>query len=284
MKAAAWRTSLLPLLLLVGAMASFQLGAALAKSLFPAVGAAGAAALRLGIAALVLLVAFRVWRQPLARSAWPHVIRYGAALGAMNLCFYLSLRTLPLGAAVALEFTGPLAVAIWHSRRASDFLWVGLAVAGLIVLLPTGATGLRLDPAGVAFALGAALGWALYIVWGRQAGIAAGPRSVALGMTVGALIVLPLGAGAALPALGSATLLGIALAVALMSSVVPYVLEMWALTRIAPRVFGVSMSLEPAIAAATGWLWLGERLASAQLLAVAAIIAASAGAALSARR
>jgi inner membrane transporter RhtA len=276
---------LLPLLLVVASMGAFQSGAALAKTLFPVVGARGAAALRLSIAALILMAAFRAWRARLPPGGWQHVVRYGAVLALMNLCFYLSLERLPLGIAVSLEFTGPLAVAVSHSRRALDFLWVGLAVLGLALLLPWhhGAGATSLDPLGMAFALGAGLCWALYIVWGRQAGLIAGTRTVALGMAVGALVVLPVGALPALPALASPALLGTAVAVAVLSSALPYTLEMLALTRLPARVMGVSMSLEPAVAALTGWLALGERLAPAQQLAIAAVMAASAGAALSVR-
>ncbi len=266
-------------------MCAFQSGAALAKSLFPVVGARGAAALRLSFAALILLVAFRAWRARLPRTGWVRVARYGAALALMNLCFYLALERLPLGIAVSLEFTGPLAVALSHSRRAVDFLWAGLAILGLALLLPLPHVGgtAYLDPLGMLFALGAGFFWALYIVWGRQAGLVAGTRTVALGMACGALLALPIGAVPALPALFSPTLLGIAVAVAVLSSAVPYTLEMLALMRLPARVFGVSMSLEPVIAALTGWFWLGEQLRSSQLTAIAAIVVASGGAALSAR-
>lgn len=279
------RTALFSLLLLVAAMCAFQLGAALAKSLFPLIGARGTAVLRLGFAALILLPVFRAWQARLSRSSWLLVARYGAVLGLMNLCFYLSLERLPLGIAVAVEFTGPLSVALWHSRRAADVLWVCLAVVGLALLVPWhgASASAAVDPLGILFALGAGTCWALYIVWGRQAGIVAGTRTVALGMAVGALVVLPFGALPAWPALSSLHWLGIALAVAVLSSVLPYTLEMQALTRLPARVFGVSMSLEPAIAALTGWLALGEQLALPQCLAILAIMVASGGAALSVR-
>lgn len=282
MSSAATR-GLLPLLLLVAAMSSFQLGAAIAKSLFPIAGAHGATALRLGFAALLLLIFQRPWRARLSGASWWLVVRYGVVLALMNLCFYLSLVRLPLGIAVAIEFTGPLSVALWHSRRALDFLWVALAVLGLTLLLPWREGAAALDPIGVLLALGAATGWALYIIWGRDAGLAAGPHTVALGSIVGAMVVLPVGAHAALPVLGDPQLLALAAAVGLLSSAVPYSLEMWALTRLPQRVFGVSMSLEPALAALAGWALLGERLASLQYLAIAAIVTACAGAALLAR-
>jgi inner membrane transporter RhtA len=212
------------------------------------------------------------------------VARYGVVLGLMNLSFYGALQRLPLGIAVAVEFTGPLAVALWHSRRTLDFLWVGLTVLGLSLLLPwRGTSSAAIDPLGVLLALGAAACWALYIVWGQQAGRVAGTRTVALGMLIGMLLVTPFGAAAAWPALFSPTLLGTAVAVALLSSVVPATLEMLALARLPAGVFGVSMSLEPAIAALIGLVMLGERLAPQQYLAIGAIMVASGGAALSAR-
>jgi inner membrane transporter RhtA len=162
---------------------------------------------------------------------------------------------------------------------------VGLAVLGLALIIPwQGGTSSAIDLSGVAFALGAGFFWALYIVWGRQVGLLAGTRSsVALGMAIGALVVMPFGAVAAWPALVSPSLLILAIAVAVLSSVLPYTLEMLAMTRMPARVFGVSMSLEPAIAALTGWLMLSEQLAPQQYLAIAAIMVASGGAAFSAR-
>jgi inner membrane transporter RhtA len=284
-KSPALRAGLFSLLLVVASICAFQLGAALVKSLLPVVGARGAATLRLAIAALILLLAFRAWRTRLPPGGWRLVARYGAVLGLMNLCFYFSLERLPLGIAVALEFTGPLSVALWHSRRPTDFLWVGLAVLGLALIIPwQGRASSAIDPAGVAFALGAGFFWALYIVWGRQVGLIAGTRSsVALGMAIGALVVMPFGAVAAWPALLSPSLLMLAITVAVLSSVLPYTLEMLAMMRMPARVFGVSMSLEPAIAALAGWLLLGEQLAPRQYLAIAAIMVASGGAAFSAR-
>ncbi len=143
---------------MVASICAFQLGAALVKSLLPVVGARGAATLRLSIAAVILFVAFRAWRTRLPPGGWRLVARYGVVLGLMNLCFYFSLERLPLGIAVALEFTGPLAVALWHSRRPMDFLWVGLAVLGLAVIIPwRSGSSSAIDLVGVAYALGAGL-------------------------------------------------------------------------------------------------------------------------------
>jgi inner membrane transporter RhtA len=262
------------------AMVSVQVGASLAKGLFPAVGAQGATALRVTIAALILVAAFRPWRKLPPRKTWPVLGGYGLALGLMNLSFYTALQTIPLGVAVALEFTGPLAVAVLSSRRWIDFLWIALAVAGLAILLPIWRQAHPVNPLGVGFALGAGVCWALYIVFGNRAGAAHGPGATAIGMVIAALVVAPVGAAQAGSALLSPALLPVALGVALLSSVLPYTFEMFALTRIPIRVFGTLMSVEPAIAACMGWLILHERLTTPQWAAIGAIMAASIGATL----
>ena len=270
-------TSLYPVLLLMVAMVSMQGGASLAKSLFPAVGAQGTAALRLLFSALMLLAYFRPWRIRLPASGWRVVLAYGLSLGAMNLLFYMALRTIPLGIAVALEFTGPLAVALLSSRRLADFAWIALAAAGLLLLVPHGADMHTLDPAGMAYALAAGLCWALYIVSGRRAGTRHGTQTVALAASVAALAVLPFGLAQAGPALFSPALLPLAVGVAILSSSLPYALEITVLARMPVRVFGTLLSLEPVFAAVSGLLFLGEILTLTQWAAVAAIVAASAG-------
>jgi len=273
-------TSLPALAGIATAMVSVQIGASFAKSLFPAVGAQGATALRVTIAALILAAVFRPWRNLPPRSAWPVLGGYGLALGVMNLSFYTALQTIPLGVAVALEFTGPLAVAVLSSRRWIDFLWIALAVAGLAILLPIWKQAHPINPLGVGFALGAGVCWALYIVFGNRAGAAHGPGATAIGMVIAALVVLPVGVAQAGTALLSPALLPVALGVALLSSVLPYSFEMFALTRIPIRVFGTLMSAEPAIAGVMGWLILHERLTAPQWAAIGAIMAASLGATL----
>lgn len=268
--------------LLIG-MASYQCGAALAKHLFPAVGAEGAAAYRLGLAALILLAWRRPWRNAHAHKDWRSLWGYGLAIGAMNLVFYLSLRTIPLGIAVALEFTGPLALALFGSRRWIDFVWIALVVAGLALLLPLREQALSLDPVGVAYALAAGVGWVLYIVLGRKAGAAYGADAVTLGTTIAALLVVPFGVAHAGATLLSPELLPFALGVAVLSSALPYTLEMIALVNLPSRTFGTLLSLEPAIAAVAGAAFLDERLSLLQWLAIAAIVAAAAGTALSLR-
>jgi len=262
------------------AMVSVQIGASFAKALFPAVGAQGATALRVTLAALILVLTLRPWRKPPPRKTWLVLGGYGLALGVMNLSFYTSLQTIPLGVAVALEFTGPLAVAVLSSRRWIDFLWIALAVAGLAILLPIWRQAHPVNPLGVGFALGAGVCWALYIVFGNRAGAAHGPGSTAIGMVIAALVVLPVGVAQAGTALLSPALLPVALGVALLSSVLPYSFEMFALTRIPIRVFGTLMSAEPAIAAGMGWLILHEHLTAPQWAAIGAIMAASLGATL----
>lgn len=271
-------TRLAPVGLLVLAMISIQTGASLAKQLFPLIGVPATTTLRLVFAAVILLLVLRPWRIRLTADTWRSVLIYGIALGGMNLMFYLSLRSVPLGIAVALEFTGPLAVAICASRKPVDFLWIGMAVAGLLFLLPLGRDtgGIRLQDAG--FALGAGVCWALYILYGQKAGADHGTQGAALGVTVAALVVIPFGVVDAGPALFQWTAMPLALAVAVLSTALPYTLEMIALTRLPARTFGTLASLEPAVAAVIGLSFLGEHLAAGQWLAIAAIIGASVGA------
>ena len=272
--------------MLLISMVSYQCGASLAKHLFPQVGAQGATAYRLGLSALILLLWRRPWRrsgtnQSASRRDWRALWGYGLAMGAMNLVFYMSLRTIPLGIAVALEFTGPLALALFGSRRLLDFVWIALVVAGLALLLPLRGQMQALDPVGVMYALAAGGGWALYIVLGRKAGAAYGADAVTLGTSIGALLAIPFGIAHAGAALLSPTLLPYALGVAVLSSALPYSLEMVALTRLPARTFSTLLSLEPAVAAVAGVALLGERLSLLQWLAIVAIIVAAAGTALS---
>jgi inner membrane transporter RhtA len=268
----------LPYACLLGAMVSLCVGTSLAKSLFPLVGAQGASAYRVGLSALVLCLVWRPWRTPLSRKDLAAVVFYGAVMGAMNLCFYMAIRTIPLGLAIAIEFTGPLSLALLHARRLSHFAWIGLAVLGLALLLPLGDASLNLDPVGVGFAAAAAVFWALYIVAGQRTGHLHGGQSVALGMLTAALIIAPFGIVAAGTRLLDPVAIGLGLVVALVSSALPYSLEMVALRGISKRSFGVVLSLEPAVGALAGLLVLGEHLVARQWLAIALVIAASVGA------
>ncbi len=282
------RSATAPIAVAIGvlliSMASYQCGASLAKHLFPQVGAQGATAYRLGLSALMLLLWRRPWRRASKGRDWRALRGYGLSMGAMNLVFYMSLRTIPLGIAVALEFTGPLALALFGSRRWVDFVWIALAVAGLALLLPLQGQVRALDPVGVMYALAAGVGWALYIVMGQKAGAAYGADAVTLGTSIGAMLVIPFGVVHAGTALLSPTLLPYALGVAVLSSALPYSLEMIAITRLPARTFSTLLSLEPAIAALAGVALLNEQLTMLQWLAIVAIIVASAGTALSLQR
>lgn len=255
-----------------------QTGASFAKGLFPLVGATGATTLRLTLAALVLLAIFRPWRQKLDRRQWQAVLLYGATMGAMNLLFYAALASIPLGVAVALEFTGPLAVALAGSRKPLDFFWILVALAGFVALLPLGVTTGSVSVAGVLLALAAGGCWAGYIIFGQRAGTGGGPHITALGVSIAAIIALPFGIATAGSALLDPSILPIALAVALLSSAIPYALDMVALPHIPSRLFGILMSGQPALAAVLGLVVLHERLGASQVVGIAAIILASLGA------
>ncbi|WP_053213524.1 threonine/homoserine exporter RhtA [Pseudomonas sp. Q12-87] len=273
-------STLYPVALLLIAMASIQSGASLAKSMFAEVGAQGTTTLRLIFASIIMLVLLRPWRAKLTAQSLRTVIVYGMALGGMNFLFYMSLRTVPLGIAVALEFTGPLAVAIYASRRAIDFLWIALAVIGLLLLIPAGAAGTGIDLAGAGYALGAGGCWALYILFGQKAGADNGVQTAALGVMIAALFVAPIGIIHAGAALLTPSLIPVAIGVALLSTALPYTLEMISLTRMPARTFGTLMSVEPAIGALSGLVFLHEYLSLAQWLAIGCIILASVGATL----
>lgn len=269
--------TLIAVLALIGSMASLCIGTSFAKSLFAALGAQGTTALRVGFSALILLCVWRPWRFALTAANARAIALYGAALGATNLLFYMSLRTIPLGLAIAIEFTGPLAVAILSSRRAIDFLWIGCAVSGLLLLLPMGEAATHLDPVGIGFALAAGVGWALYIVFGQMAGNAHGGQATSLGLTMAALVTFPFGFAHAGTSMFTPALLLSGLAVGLMSSAIPYSLEMVALKRLPRRTFGILLSLEPAMGALAGLVFLHEQLTTIQWVAVGAIIVASIG-------
>jgi inner membrane transporter RhtA len=265
---------------LLVAMVSFQAGASIAKQLIPVIGAPGTTALRLGLSAAIVFLIQRPWRAMPGRSSVLVVLVYGLALGTMNFVFYMALKTIPLGVAVALEFTGPLAVALVGSRRRTDFVWIGLAGGGLLLLLPIevfGPTATGLDPAGVLFALAAGLCWALYIIFGQKAGRAHGPTAATWGMVIAASLTVPIGVADAGRALAAPSVLLKGLAVAVLSSALPYTLEMVALRRLATKTFGTLMSLEPAVAALAGLVVLHERLTPTQWMAIGAVMVASVG-------
>ncbi|HEV7614502.1 MAG TPA: EamA family transporter [Steroidobacteraceae bacterium] len=272
-----------PIAVLIAAMFCFQLGAVMAKGLFPMVGAAGTTALRMALASFMLLAVWRPWRMRPTPREIRVIVMYGLALGCMNFCFYLSLNSIPLGIAVALEFAGPLALAMAASRRPIDFAWILMAALGLLALLPLGLESKPLDAGGVGYALAAGVFWALYIFYGRKAGAAHGGQTTALGMVVGAIVIVPIGVAEAGARLLSPAILPAALGVALLSSALPYSLEMLAMPRLPTRTVGVLMSLDPALGALSGLSFLGERLSWIQWAAIASIMAASAGSAATSR-
>lgn len=270
-------SSVLPISLLVLAMASFQAGASIAKTMFPLVGAIGTVTVRIVVGTLILAITMKPWRIRLAPGSRRALLIYGLSLGLMNLCFYLALSRIPLGITVALEFSGPLAVAVFTSRRPLDFCWILMALGGLLLLLPMGHQGNPLDQVGMLYALAAGACWALYIIFGREAGAAHGAHTVLLGCVISSILVGPIGVATVGAALWSRAVLLPGLAVAILSTALPYTLEMIALTRLPARTFGILMSGDPALAAFFGLVFLHERLSPMQWIAILLIIGASIG-------
>jgi inner membrane transporter RhtA len=282
------RGAALPVLAIAAAMVSTYAGAAFAKHLFPVVGAEGVVALRVGLSALLLAAFARPWRALPSRADIPNLLLYGLALGCMNLLIYRAFARIPIGVAVAIEVMGPLAVVLLSSRRARDFVWVACAGFGLWLLLPLRAGAQlpnpALDPAGVAYAAGAAFCWAMYIVFGKRASQSSGSGTVAWGMLAASVFIVPIGAAYAGSALLSPLVLAAGLAVAVLSSAAPYTLEMIALRKLPRRVFGILVSSSPAVAALAGFMVLGERLESSQWLGIGLVILACGATAASAER
>jgi inner membrane transporter RhtA len=276
------RFSVPPVPAVLLAIISVQAGAAIAKGLFPAVGAAGTASLRIGLAAVMLLIAVRPKLRQLRAAQWRAVVPYGVALGAMNYLFYCALARIPLGLGVTLEFVGPLLVALAGSRRPLDVGWAVLAGVGIALIAPWQGQGI--DPVGMLFALAAGGCWAVYIVLGgRVAQVLPGNTAVAVGMLFATLAILPFGvASGQLQAL-TPGLLAAGAALALLSSALPFTLEMQALKRLPTRTFSILMSIEPAAAALCGWVFLHEHLTPGQWVAVGLVVIASAGSTLTSR-
>ncbi len=265
-----------PILPLIG-MATVQVGAALGKSLFTTLNPGGVVFLRVGSAALILLLAWRPRLHGYSRGQYATAVLFGLVLATMNLSFYESIARLPLGIAVALEFTGPLGVAVAGSRRVLDMAWVILAAGGIILLAPW--TGSRLDPLGILFALIAGALWAAYILLSARTGKAfSGATGLVLSMTIAAVVLVPVGVANGGTRLLDPRILLIGAAVGILSSVIPYSLELEALRRLPTRVFGILMSMEPAIAALVGFLTLREALDARALTAIALVTVASLGA------
>lgn len=267
-------------MLLLG-MLTLQGGAALAKGLFPLVGGLGSAGLRVTLAALILTVVFRPDFRSLGREEWRLLLPYGLTLGAMNLIFYAALERLPLGLAVAIEFSGPLLLAAVLSKQARDLAWVVLAAAGIVLLTFSGEAGDLsggVDTIGVLLAMLAGACWAAYILFGSRVGQRiSGTMATAAGMWIGASVTAPVALFSAGTALFDGKVLLLGLSVALLSSALPYTLEMKAMRYISPQVLGILSSLEPAVAALAGMLVLGEHLEGLQWIAILLVMTASVG-------
>ncbi|HTC51100.1 MAG TPA: threonine/homoserine exporter RhtA [Steroidobacteraceae bacterium] len=270
-------SNVFPVIVLLLAMASFQVGASIAKTMFPLIGAIGMVTVRTVLGTVILAITLKPWRARIAPGSRQALVLYGMSLGLMNLAFYMALSRIPLGIAVAVEFSGPLAVAVVNSRRAWDFCWVVLAIGGMLLLLPIGHPGGRIDPVGILYALGAGACWALYIIFGRKAGAGHGVQTVALGSIISTIVIAPIGLVTAGSALWSRSVLLPGLAVAVLSTALPYTLEMLALTRLPARTYGVLMSVDPALAALFGLVFLNEHLSGMQWVAIILIIGASIG-------
>ena len=255
-----------PLILLI-AMISMQSSGSFAKYLFGQFPILTVSAMRLLLGAVILALIFKIWQIHFRQIKWPAIISYGLALAGMNLLFYLSINRLPLGIAVSFEFIGPLSVALFYARQKFDFVWVGLAILGLVLLFPFDQAAQPLDPIGIAFALGAGACWALYIVAGQRPSGVSGNHTVCLGMFVGMLVLMPIALLAGMPAhtFEPMSLLYF-VALAVLASALPFTLEMIALRNLSALSFGTLMSLEPAIAALSGLVFLGETLLWTQWL------------------
>ena len=263
-------------------------GTSLAKGLFPFVGAEGTTTYRLVFSTLLLMAFWRPWRRAWTWADVPILVLFGATLGLMNLLFYNAIKTVPFGLAIAVEFTGPLAVALWSSKKPLDFVWIVLAVAGMGLILPLGnASGAdmqaaAIDPVGIAYALGAGACWAVYIVVGQRVADRIGAFATPMGMLVAALLVTPVGISVAGSSLLNPEWMLAGLGIALLSSAIPYSLEMYSLKHLPKQTFSILLSLEPAVGALAGWLVLSEQLSTQQLGAIGLIMAASMGSAMTA--
>jgi inner membrane transporter RhtA len=263
------------------AMVSVQSGAAIAKTIFPQVGSEGVAALRLGISALVLFILYRPWKLWRSAISWPAMILYGLILALMNLLIYRAFAYIPVSIAISIEVMGPLAAALLTSRQRSDLIWVGLSVLGMVLLAGGDIHG-QIDLRGVGFSLAAAFFWGMYVVIGQRIS-SGGGMSVATGMIVASVIAVPLGIGQAGAALLSPDILLVGAGVAVLSSMLPFLLDMYAMRWLPPRVFGVLLSGSPAVSAVAGWLVLHEKLTLMQVGGIASVMAACAGCALFSR-
>ncbi len=268
----------LGILAICTSMISVNAGAAFAKHLFPVVGAAGMTSLRIGFAALILLLVCRPWRKPPKMQNVKIVILYGIILGLMNLLVYQAFASIPIGIVIAIEILGPLGVVLASARRLIDFVWFALAFMGLCLFLPfNNVSESSLNPVGILFAICAAIAWACYIVVGKKLSSDATINTVAIGMMIAAFVAAPFGIIEAGKTLLEPSILFYGLMVALFSSALPFPLEMVALKRLPAHIFSIIVSSAPVIAALCGWVILDEKLSMHQWLAILLIVAAIAG-------
>lgn len=273
-----------PVLLIFISMISVQGSASIAKYLFPVLGPEGMTAWRLTFSSVMLAMIFKPWRKAITKQALRYIILYGLAMGCMNLSFYNAISRIPLGIAVAIELTGPIMVAMFSGRRLADFIWLGIAVVGLGMLLPIHQASSELDPIGLVMALTAGACWACYILFGRKAGAIHGSSSVALGAIIASILLFPIGVWQSGSAMFSISLLPLIFLVSLLASAIPYGLDMVALPRLPAQTFSTLMSLSPVFAAFSGLIVLHEQLTHYQWLAIGLIILSSIGTVLSMSR
>lgn len=271
--------SISPTILVLLAITSIQLGAALATGLFPILGPEGTVAVRIIFSALILGL---VSRRPLSSlgatiaKSWPILLAFGSCIAMMNFFFYKSIALIPLGAAVAFEFIGPLGVAALTSQRKSHFAWVALAALGIILLSPLSGTSLNTN--GVLFALIAGAGWALFIILATRVGKQVpGNDGLIIGMTVAAFIMVPLAVPISGALFADPLIVLACIGIALVSTTLPFTFEFAALKRMPARNYGVLVSVEPAVAAVVGMLILGERIGVQAMIAVSCVVAAAIG-------
>ncbi|MCX2431900.1 EamA family transporter [Pedobacter sp. GR22-10] len=272
-----------PIPAVITSIISVQCGAAIAKGLFPEIGAAATASLRIGLSAVILFITFRPNLFKLNAKQWQYVFLYGSTLGLMNMIFYLAIERIPVGLGVTLEFVGPLILAISTSKKAIDFIWVSLSIIGIALIAPWHSNGLNIG--GILLALLAGAFWAAYIVLGGKISkIMKGGEAVSAGMLIATIVILPFGIFSGGFSVLTPRLLGLGAALALLSSAIPFTLEMSALKKLPAKTFSILMSLEPAVASLAAFVFLQEYLSFTECVAVACVVIASAGSSFTARR
>lgn len=270
-----------PVIIILISMATVQGSSSLAKYLFPILGPSGMAAWRLVFSSIMLVIIFKPWKKPVSKQAWKYIILYGLVLGFMNLSYYLAIKRIPIGIAVAIELTGPIVVAMFAARKMIDFIWLAIAIAGLVMLLPIHHASADLDLLGVLLALCAGSCWGMYIIFGRKAGQLHGPSSVALGSIIVSFIIFPIGIWQSGETMFSLEVLPLALIVALLASAIPYALDMIAMPKVPALTFSTLMSLSPVLGALSGLIFLNETLSGFQWISILLIIISSIGTVLS---